>query len=310
MLIQAVIQTALWLLVVGLLIAGTRFALARPGNFAFGPPAGEREQKSIFAPVFTVLLAAFTAGAMFSFRMPSHGTPYFTIALIVVLAVILARDASPSPWRRAAVLAVSVAAAGSWLIAATWLTYTAAAAFLAFALIALVRVSVPFWQFALMQIVLAAWDYYGVIIARSTEVAAANLDPFLTTGPVARVTPGGQPVMIGLPAHLGMLSPYINAIGIGDVTLAGVLIVIAGRAGMRAGTPRLYWAGVCGYPVGLAAARITGDVTGWPQPALCFVIPAVIIAVAIAAWRTGTWAALAGKAPQPAAEPEPQAAAA
>jgi presenilin-like A22 family membrane protease len=293
------IETALYIAIMGLLIGGTRFALARPANWCltFGPPGEAAPLRSIVGIFLTATTAYEVTGIMYPLRAPSIGTPYITIVAVAGIAVLLARDAARSVQGRVAVLAVAAAAGGAWIFAETWLTYTIAAAFLAFALIALVRLSLPFWWWACMMIFVAAQDYHDVIATHATQALAAAIDPFDASNHVVHVNPSGVPGLIGFPVRLAMLSPYATAIGIGDITLAGVLIVIAGRIGRQAGTAWLYRAGVIGYAIGLAATRVTGDVTRSPQPALCFLIPGVIIAVAVAAWRTGTWSALASVPP-------------
>lgn len=291
-------QIALWVIVLGIMAGATRIAVARPAWFTFTAVMPGGKLGNACGIILTSAAAVFLAGALFPFLLPLPGAPYISIAVTCCVAAALTWRTESWTWF---ILATgTVAACGAaWMIAATWLTYSAGAVFVMVALIVLLRPRLSFWQFAAVQLACAAWDYYGVIATRTTEASSAALDPFVSNqvlhGPVF-----GEPVLLGLPHHLAMLSTYVVAIGVGDVAMPGLLIVIAGRAGARAGTPWLYRAGIIGYmtalAAGFAALRFTPDAD---LPALDFVIPGIIIAVSIAAWKTGTWGALNGNYRKP-----------
>ena len=93
------------------------------------------------------------------------------------------------------------------------------------------------------------------------------------------------PIMLSVPNHLAWSSPAAVGLGAGDIAIPAVLVVIAGSAGQRAGTPALFWAAVSGYAVGLAAAGVVLTATGAMLPALIFLVPATIASVVLVAWR-------------------------
>jgi hypothetical protein len=224
---------------------------------------------------------------------PKWGVPC-TLAAIAVLAVLFVRSAARSWPARAAVAVVSVTAGATWALAASWLTYSLAAAFTAVAVITIVRPSLSFWLAAVAMTALAGIDFIQVSVTHATVRAVAAGDPFAVIA-AHRSHAAGIPGLIGIPGHVALLSPYAAMLGIGDVTLPGMLIVIAGRAGRLAGTARLYTAAVCGYGASLAACLAVAAGTGALLPAMVFLVPGVIVAVAVTAPQAGAWPALASR---------------
>lgn len=226
-------DVALFTVVMGALVAGTRLALARPPHWFFMP----RDQDVPSGPGWAAITSAISVVAVaipaevFSAPLPAPrwGMPYVTLTAIAVLTVLFARSAARSWPARAAVAAVSVTAGSAWALAASWLTYSLAAAFTAVAVITIVRPRLSFWLAAAAMTVLAGFDFIQVSLTHATVHAAAVGDPFADVA-AQRGHSVGVPGLIGIPGHAALLSPYAAALGIGDVTLPGMLIVIAGRA--------------------------------------------------------------------------------
>ncbi|HEY1619387.1 MAG TPA: hypothetical protein VGG25_17325 [Streptosporangiaceae bacterium] len=271
---------------------GSRLALRRPPNWAAGP----------FGPVIRYVLTAIimacvmlTTGALiWPMRAPA-GTPYVTITVTSILAVLFGRSAAPVfPWR-VVVYAAWAVAAGAWLFEASWETYTTAAVATVIMLFALVRPGFSFWEASVLLALCSAWDAWNLFAAHAAAAAsAASADPFapggILHGPIA-----GIPEFIGIAGHLAPVSTYVTGLGIGDVALPGLLIVAAGRAGKLAGTPWLYRAAMGAYAAALAAVMVISHVTGASMPALPFATVAVVPAVALTAWRTGAWRSLSAQ---------------
>jgi presenilin-like A22 family membrane protease len=181
-----------------------------------------------------------------------------------------------------------------WILAASWWTYSIAAAFMAIAIITIVRPRLSFWLTATVMAVLAVWDFIQVSVTHATVRAVVAADPFISVA-TPSTHAAGVPGLIGIAGQATLVSPYAVALGVGDVTLPGILIVIAGRAGRQVGTSRLYVAAISGYAIGLAACLAVPASVSTALPALVFLIPGVIVAVALTARRAGAWSALASK---------------
>jgi hypothetical protein len=202
---------------------GSRLALHRPANWTAGLfPGGVRAAWTAFLMVALTLV---TGAIVWPMRLPSQGTPYVTMAVTAVLAVLFGWSAAPS-WRgRAAVAAVWAAGAGTWLFKADWATYTIAAVATAIMLFALVRPRLSFWQASVLLALCSAWDAYDLFVTHAAAVAADAVDPFAGGDLHGHIA--GIPAFIGIPGHLAALSPYVTGLGIGDVALPGLLVVAA-----------------------------------------------------------------------------------
>jgi hypothetical protein len=244
----------------------------------------------------TALAMVATAAALLLVAVPLEGTFYVHVAVIAVVIVLFTRTAARSWPARAAVAAVSVVAGQAWAVELSWLSYSLAAAFIAVALITVVRPRLSFWLAAAAMTVLAADDFIQVSVTRAAVKTDTAADPFLSDAPVRPGTQG-VPGVIGIPEHAALLSHYAVALGIGDLILPAILIVIAARAGQQAGTPRLYIAAIAGYGAGLAACLAVAATTGAALPAMVFLVPGVLVAVAVTARQAGAWPALASKDP-------------
>jgi hypothetical protein len=278
-------------LVMAVTWGGSRLALRRPANWAAGP----------FAPAIHYAFTAFlmigvmlTTGALlWPVRAPA-GTPYVTITVTAVLAVLFGLSVARSRWW-VVVYAAWAVAAGAWLFEASWETYTIAAAATVIMLFALVRPGFSFWEASVLLGLCSAWDAYNLFAAHAAAAAsAASADPFAPGG-ILRGPIAGIPEFIGIAARLAPVSTYVTGLGIGDVALPGLLIVAAGRAGKLAGTPWLYRAAMGAYAAALAAVMVISHVTGAAVPALPFATLAIVPAVALAAWRTGAWRSLSAQ---------------
>jgi hypothetical protein len=285
----------LFAVVMGVLVAGTRLALARPANRLLPAPGNGQAEGNRLATTATavaaVAIAALVAGV--EIAVPQQGALYATVTVITVAIVFFARSVAGRRLTRAAAAAVAAAAGMTWELSANWLTYSIAGSFIAVAVITLVRPRLPFWLAAAAATALAAYDYLQVCVTHATVRVVASAAYAVRGGHAT-----GIPGLIGIPAHAALLSPYAIAVGAGDVALPGILIVIAGRAGKAAGTPRLYAAAVSGYAAGLAACLAAAATTGAALPAMVFLVPAIIIAVAASARLAGAWPALASKDPR------------
>jgi hypothetical protein len=302
---------ALFLVVMSLLVTGTRLAMVRPANW-FPVPRQEDipPRASGLVIVATAVVTLAVAAPVVSGRFPAMepAMPYITAAAIALLAILFTRAATRSWPARAAVGAASSIAGTAWAVAPSWLTYSLAAGFTAVAVITVVRPRASFWAAAAVAGVLAGWDYVQVSVTHATVRAVAAGDQFAGLAPSGGGHGIGIPGLIGIPAHAGMLGPYVVMLGVGDVVLPGMLIVIAGRAGRLAGTGSLYAAAVSGYGAGLAACLTVAAVTGIPFPAMVFLVPGIVIGVVLAARRAGVWPALASAGlHRPAAPRQPEA---
>lgn len=280
-------EMVLIVLALAIMWGGSRLALRRPANWTAGSFPGGAD---VAWTVFLMLALTLVTGAIvWPLRLPSQGTPYVTVAVTAVLAVLFGWSAARS-WRgRAAVAAVWAAGAGTWLFSADWLTYTVAAGATAIMFFALIRPGLSFWETSALLALCSGWDAYNLSVTHAAAVAAAAAaDPF-AGGAVLRGHVAGIPEMIGIPGHITALSLYAAGLGIADVTLPGLLVVAAGRAGTLAGAPRLYRAAMLGYAGGLAAVTVVARLTGAAMPVLPFVTPAIVLAVAVTAWRAGAW---------------------
>jgi hypothetical protein len=278
--------------VMALLVTGTRLALARP---AYGLPALRGDGRLGGGQV--ILIAAGACALVAGLTAPGWEALAEIIAIVVAFPLAVTRS-----WpRRAAALLASGTAGTAWMLEESWVTYTVAAAFIAVAVMTVVRPRMSFRAASAVGLALAAWDFAGVSVTRAT-VRAATADPFSGLAAQRHTAGPGMPGLIGIPAHAALLSPYAVGVGIGDVALPGILIVIAGRAGRAAGAPRMHAAALSGYGLGLAACLTVAALTGIPLPAMMFLVPGVILMVAATAWRAGAWRALASKdSPSPAA---------
>ena len=285
----------LYLLVMGVLVAATRLALARPANLLplprhdQGTPPGKARITTVATIAAGVLLGA-------SLLALEPVIPDVTAVAMAALAFLFTRTAARSWAARAAAGLGSAVCVTAWAVAASWLTWTIAAAYTALAAITVIRPRTSFWTAAAVATVLAGNDYVQVCLTRATVRAVAAGDPYASLGP----HPGhaaGMPGLIGIPAHAALASPYAIMLGVGDVALPGILIVIAGRAGKLAGTLWLHRAAIAGYGSGLAACLTVATTTGVPLPAMAFLVPGTVIAVVVAAWRAHAWPALASARP-------------
>jgi len=281
----------LFIVVMGVLVAGTRLALARPAHWFL--LTGDQHRDSL---LLTPLAVVPVAVGLLLVSAPLEGTFRVHLAVIGAVIVLFTRSVARSWPARAAVGAVSAAAGGAWAIELSWLTYSLAAAFIAVAVITVVRPRLSFWLAAAVMAVLAAWDFIQVSLTRAAVSADTSADPFMDPAPV-RAGTAGVPGVIGIPEHLALLSHYSAVLGIGDLTLPGMLVVIAGRAGQQAGTRRLYPAALAGYGAGLAACLSVAAITRAWLPAMVFLVPSVVIAVAVTARQAGAWPALASGNP-------------
>ena len=281
----------LFAVAMGVLIAGTRLALARPAHWFLRSAGPGRD-----ALLMTALAVLPVAAALDLAGVPLEGTFYVHLAVIGVIVVLFTRSVARSWPARAAVGALSVVAGEAWAIDLSWLAYSLAAAFIAVAVITVLRPRLSFRLAAAAMLVLAADDFIQVSVTRASVAADTAADPFMGSTPV-RSGITGVPGVIGIPEHAALLSHYAIMLGVGDLTLPGMLIVIAGRAGQQAGTSRLYAAAVAGYGAGLAACLSVAAVTRALLPAMAFLVPAVVIAVAVTARQAGAWPALTSKDP-------------
>ncbi len=280
----------LFLVVMGVLVTGTRLGLARPAHWFLLPRDHDRK------PFATVLAVLSAAGAFLLIEVPFEDAGTYLAAagvLIDLFTICAARS-----WRaRAAVAAVSAAAGLGWAAEVSWLTYSLAAVFVSVAVITVVRPRLPFWLAAAAMVLVCADDVIQVSLTHAAVRADTAADPFMGRAPV-RAGMAGMPGVIGIPGHAALLSHYTLVLGIGDVMLPGMLIVIAGRAGQLAGTSRLYPAAVAGYGAGLAACFLAAALTRTALPAMAFLVPGVFAAVAVTARREGAWPALAPEEPR------------
>jgi presenilin-like A22 family membrane protease len=160
-------------------------------------------------------------------------------------------------------------------------------------LFALIRPQFSFWEAVALLVLVSGWDAYNLFATQAQVVAsAAQVDPFAPGGNLHAV---GLPKFIGIGAHLAPLSTYAAYIGIGDLTLPGLLIVAAGRTGKLAKAPQLYWTAMGAYAASLVVVVITSSVTSLAIPVLPFATVAIVPAVALAAWRTGSWRSLSAR---------------
>jgi hypothetical protein len=189
------------------------------------------------------------------------------------------------------VAATSAAAGAAWALAASWLTYSLAAAFTAVAVITIVRPRLSFWLASAAMTALAGSDFIQVSVTHDTVRAAAG-DPLAVIA-AHRSHAAGVPRLIGTTGHATLLIPYAVMLGIGDGTLPG----LPGGPGSLAGTARLYAAAKSRYGAGLAACLAVAATTKAALPAMAFLVPG-IVAVAVTARQAGAWPALASKDPR------------
>jgi hypothetical protein len=286
-------NVVLFIAVMGCLVFATRLALARPAHWFLMPEENEIPV-ALGRPLGNAMGVVFVVLAFLTLSEIPPATPYAALAVIAVLTILFVRSAARSWPLRIAIAAVSATAGAVWILAASWLTYSIAAAFMAIAIITIVRPRLSFWLTATVMAVLAVWDFIQVSVTHATVRAVVAADPFISVA-TPSTHAAGVPGLIGIAGQATLVSPYAVALGVGDVTLPGILIVIAGRAGQRAGTSRLYVAAVSGYAVGLAACLAVPASVSTALPALVFLIPGVIVAVALTARRAGAWSALASK---------------
>jgi hypothetical protein len=280
-------DVVLFIVVMGVLVAGTRLALARPPHWFL--LARDHDLK----PFTTALAVLSVAGAFLVIEVPFVEAGTYLAAAVVLIALFTMSAARSWPVR-AAIGTVSAVAGLAWAVELSWLTYSLAAVFVSIAVITVVRPRLPFWLAAAAMILISADDFIQVSVTQAAVRADTAADPFMGNAPI-RSGIVGIPGVIGIPGHLALLSHYLLVLGIGDVTLPGMLIVIAGRAGQLAGTSRLYTAAVAGYGAGLAVCLSVAATAGAAVPATVFLVPGVIVAVAVTARQTGVWSALASK---------------
>ncbi len=94
------------------------------------------------------------------------------------------------------------------------------------------------------------------------------------------------PALIIIPKTLSLTAPRASAIGIGDIVIPAILAASAVRIGYKAGHTRYLWASVVGYAFGLGLTVTALYVLRTSQPALIYLIPSVVVAVMLTAWRT------------------------
>jgi hypothetical protein len=281
----------LFIVVMAVLVAGTRLALARPAHWFCTPPEDG-------SPPGAVWLISIAVVSVVPFEVLSAPVYFlFPVAGLAVLAVLFTRTTARSWTARGFVFAASTVPAVGWAWAASWESYSLAAVFVTLAVIAVVRPRLSFWLATASMTLIALLDFYQVAVTQATVRSVATGDPFADRIPDPARAPG-IPGLIGISAHVAPLTHYTAILGIGDVTLPGMLIVIAARVGQLTGTPWLYRAAVTGYGIALAACITVVATTHAPMPAMTFLIPGVVIAVATTARRAGAWPALASRDPR------------
>lgn len=306
----------LFIIVMALVTAGTSVACVQSAR-AWRPPAHEGQQggedKASGAPGWLAIamgallaVALVTAGLRLEARLMTWtwGEFWRTVAGFGVTDAALVMLTARS-WRARAVMAVAtVAVSMAWVMAPSWLTFSLAAGFIAVALIvigAIVQPGLSFRAASAIGLALAfGYDAVQVLVTRAMLPVVAA-DPFSGAAAGAPAAAGrglhviiGAPAMIGVPAHAAALSPYAASVGIGDLAIPGILVVVAGSTGRKAGTGRrLQRAAIAGYALGLAATFTVNEVTGATLPALAFLVPGIVVTVTAAAWLGGGRPALA-----------------
>ena len=160
----------LFVVVIGVLVAGTRLALARPAHWFL--LTGDQHRDSL---LLTPLAVVPVAVGLLLVSAPLEGTFRVHLAVIAAVIVLFTRSVARSWPARAAVAAVSAAAGGAWAIELSWLTYSLAAAFIAVAVITIVRPRLSFWLAAAVMAVLAAWDLIQVSLTRAAVTGPPRL---------------------------------------------------------------------------------------------------------------------------------------
>jgi|GEM_PF-2750541 len=103
------------------------------------------------------------------------------------------------------------------------------------------------------------------------------------------------PLLLIIPSGWSGGAPPTAELGVGDLVISGLLVIVAARAAQRSCQPALYWAALGGFVCGLLGAWLAVRLTDSGQPATIYLVPAIVLAVCLAAWRTGNWQQLKAK---------------
>jgi presenilin-like A22 family membrane protease len=294
---------------VGLLLAATWLALAAPGdatstlrrksnrpglaNLAGAARQGQaaeradsgdvgpfRWRRALLSGAAMVAAATLLLAGMNHLDRSRNWLIWVFAAAAVTSAISSAHRFTRTTATRLVVTVAGLALVGIWLLRPSWLTSDLVAGLLILDIMN-ARWNIPFAQMAVIGVFLAAgYDAVQVFITHSMTAAA-------TVG-----TQRWMPMLIAIPAGPGLHAQAALVIGLGDIAVPGFLAVMAGQIGQRTGRRVYYRAAVTGYAVSLAAGLAVLALTGAPLPALVFVIPGVVGAVCIAAWRTRSWGEL------------------
>ena len=222
-------------------------------------------------------------------------------------------------------LALAVSVAGGWLLSGSWvlsdlLGAAVVVAFVSFVHLPDLRVA------AALCLFLFAYDFFWVFLSErffgeNVMVQVATQRPDNPVAQVARALdlglPEGAPRRLELPVKLVFprdvfSDPWGRAgdftfLGLGDMALPGLLVSFGrfedlrraggrqppARRGPRARSPRTYAAAaLAGYVAGLALALAASLLSGAAQPALVYIAPLTLGALAARAHARGELAAL------------------
>lgn len=289
---------SLWIVSVGLLYVGSRLALKVAPHKAslLGVPRKERQLAAADPPnvgrliVTIVILLAFATVMLYGVRAVGE-TDWIRTAVaaaVLALAIGTASDHKLVWYLHSLVVLVAVSVVAAWFVYPVWLTTNLLIGLIIAGLLVVVQPRLSFRHIAVVGVAMAL--LYDIIQVFGTGA-------MVETAAVA--VKNDLPMLLALPQldasswSAFLTAPPVFFLGGGDIFLPALLVVVAGRVAQRTSRPWVYRSGVIGFTVGLLVALLAATVLEVGQPATIYTIPAVVIAVLIAAYRGGVLRELA-----------------
>ncbi|HKX73363.1 MAG TPA: presenilin family intramembrane aspartyl protease [Candidatus Saccharimonadales bacterium] len=179
-------------------------------------------------------------------------------------------------WAKVAIGVYAVATAVAWVLWPNWLTIDLlAVVWVLVGLSSYVQITLNFKAVAVIGAGLFIYDIVNVYFTGNMQRAA---EPMLEAE---------LPALVVVPQSFDLDAPRAAALGLGDITVPGLLIMLAAVVAYRHNAMRVLYGGLAGYAVGLILIFGVLFVTKHPQPALITLYPCVLIAIILVAKREG-----------------------
>lgn len=196
--------------------------------------------------------------------------------LVVILPLIAFSLAWQLRTEKQRIIAVAVMAAVSvaWTWSPNWLTSNLLIIALLIATVILIQLRSSFLQVAVALAIIAF--FHDVVQTWGTDKMEES---------ALRAVSNSEPRLFVIPASFDLSAPMLVALGAADIFLPSLLAVIAGRIAERTGHRSIYWAAIAGFAVGLCLSAVGLYVTKKAQPAMIYILPSLLLAVWLTAWR-------------------------